>query len=316
MADICAANTCAIVCGSRISLGISNKEVKTMSKIHIVMALIVLISFSMAILLYDQMPDQMASHWNIRGEVDGYMPKATLLFLFPGMNLLLFILLLVLPLIDPLRKNIEDFRTHYDSFILVIIVFLTFIYLITLLWNLGAEFEMNRVISPAFAILFFYIGTLFYKLKRNWTIGIRNRWTLSSDYVWDHAHRLGGMLFILAGIISLFGVVFPMLAMIFILAPALSTAFILPLYSYVLYNRTNQESKTKTQEPKKQEKALRILPAKAKAKEKPAKTKLGKNKLGKSKSIKIKSGKKRPGKNPKPKLKHSKHKPAKQKKKR
>ena len=48
-------------------------------------------------MLGNQMPEQMASHWNAAGQVDGYSNKNTALFLVPGMELGLVVLLLGVP---------------------------------------------------------------------------------------------------------------------------------------------------------------------------------------------------------------------------
>ena len=67
---------------------------------------------------------------------------------------------------------------------------------------------MTKFIIPAFAVLLFYIGILIKHAKRNWFIGIRTPWTLSSDKVWDKTHALGGKLFQVSAVITLGGIFF------------------------------------------------------------------------------------------------------------
>jgi uncharacterized membrane protein len=52
-------------------------------KYSLAMLGIILISFAIGAYLYPQMPELMPSHWNGRGDVDGYMPKFWGLFLMP-----------------------------------------------------------------------------------------------------------------------------------------------------------------------------------------------------------------------------------------
>ncbi len=52
-------------------------------RIEFVMLGMVLIAFVLGIVFYPQVPDQIASHWNARGEVDGYMGKFWGVFLAP-----------------------------------------------------------------------------------------------------------------------------------------------------------------------------------------------------------------------------------------
>jgi len=88
------------------------------------------------------MPDEMASHWNFKGEVDDYLPKFWGLFLMPIISLGLFLLFLLIPKIDPLKANIEKFRKYFDGFMVLMMVFLFYIYLLSIIWNLGKRFDM------------------------------------------------------------------------------------------------------------------------------------------------------------------------------
>jgi len=89
---------------------------------------LILISFGLGAYFFPQMPDKMASHWNIKGEADGYMSKFWGLFLMPIISLGLFLPFLLISKIDPLKANIEKFREYFDGFIVLIMVFL-FLYL-------------------------------------------------------------------------------------------------------------------------------------------------------------------------------------------
>ena len=118
---------------------------------------IVALSFLFGIYFYDRMPAQMASHWNVRNEVDGYMSRFWGLFFMPIIALGLSLLFIAIPRIDPLRHNIERFRLYFDSFIVVLFLFLFYLYLVTILWNNGRRFVLIQALAPAFAILFFFL---------------------------------------------------------------------------------------------------------------------------------------------------------------
>ncbi|MBU2637695.1 MAG: SdpI family protein [Nanoarchaeota archaeon] len=196
---------------------------------------LILISFAIAVYFYPWMPARMASHWNIHGDVDGYMPKALGLFLMPCISLVLFGLFLIIPRIDPLRENIKKFRDYFDMFIAVMILFLFYLYLLTILWNLGTRFNMGQMLMPAFGLLIYYCGILMQNAKRNWFIGIRTPWTISSEEVWEKTHLLGGRLFKIAGVLAFLGVFIPDYALYFVLVPVLGFSVFLFVYSYVKY---------------------------------------------------------------------------------
>ncbi|MCK4520255.1 SdpI family protein [Candidatus Parcubacteria bacterium] len=208
-----------------------------MRKTEIIALGIILISFLIGIYFYNRMPDMMASHWNARGEVNDYMSKFWALFLMPLMSLGLFLLFLVVPKIDPLKQNIEKFRKYFDTFIVLMLGFLFYIYLLTIFWNLGIRFSMIQLMIPAMAALFYYCGILVENAKRNWFIGIKTPWTLSNENVWNKTHKLGGKLFKSAGIIILLGIVLESYAPYFVLVPILFVSIYLVVYSYLEYQK-------------------------------------------------------------------------------
>ena len=193
--------------------------------------------FSAAV--YNQLPVQMASHWGVNDQVNGFISRFWGAFLMPLLSLGLLGLFLLIPGIDPHKANIAQFRGAFNLFIVLMTAFLTYVHGLTLAWNLGfTGFQMTTALLPAMGLLFIFMGYLLAKAKRNFFIGIRTPWTLSSDTVWNKTHALGSKLFIASGIITLFGVFFGgIIAMLFLLIPLLGSAIFLIFYSYFLYHQ-------------------------------------------------------------------------------
>jgi uncharacterized membrane protein len=191
------------------------------------------------LLLWNQLPEQMASHWNVNDEVDGYMSRFWGVFMMPLMTLGMFLLFLLIPAIDPLKANIAKFRGVFNLFITFMIGFMIYIHALTLIWNLGyTGFGLSKAMLPAMGLLFILVGYLMRQSKRNWFIGIRTPWTLSSDYVWDKTHQLGAILFVASGVLAFIGGFFGgMLAFWLFFVPLMASAIFLVVYSYVLYQR-------------------------------------------------------------------------------
>lgn len=198
---------------------------------------IIILSFIIGAYFYPQMPDRVASHWNVRGEVDSYVSRFWGLFLMPIVSIGLLFLFILIPKVDPLKENIEKFRKYFDDFMALMILFLFYIYVLTLAWNIGLRFDMGQAIIPAMGLLFYYVGTLLENSKRNWFIGIRTPWTLSSDKVWEQTHRVGGKLFKLAGIIAILGLFFLKWLLWFVVVPVILFALYAFIYSYFVYQK-------------------------------------------------------------------------------
>lgn len=191
------------------------------------------------LLLWNQLPEQMASHWNINDQVDGYMSKFWGVFMMPLITLGLFLLFLIIPNIDPLKANIAKFREAFNLFLVLFAAFMLYIHGLTLAWNLGhTGFKMSTSMLPAMGLLFIFIGFMLRKAKRNFFIGIRTPWTLSSETVWDKTHQLGAILFMASGVLAIIGGFFGGVAAIwFFLVPLVGSTIFLLVYSYMLYQR-------------------------------------------------------------------------------
>lgn len=210
------------------------------TRLTTIIVLILIIGATLAgVFLWSQLPDPMASHWDVNDQVNGYMSRFWGVFMMPLVLLGMFLIFLVIPQIDPLKANIAQFRGTFNLFIAFMVGFMTFVHVLTLLWNLGyTSFGIGDAILPAMGLLFIVVGSLLRKAKRNFFIGIRTPWTLSSDYVWDKTHKLGSVLFMLSGVLAVIGGFFGgMVAFWMLMVPLLGSTVFLFVYSYVLYQR-------------------------------------------------------------------------------
>lgn len=208
----------------------------TRTTIFISVALIA-IAILAGLLLWSRLPDPMPAHWNAAGEIDGYMSKFWGVFLIPIISISLAGLFLIIPNIDPLKANIAQFRATFNWFIVVFVVYMLYVYALTLFAALGTSFNMTLMLLPAVGLLFIGIGYLMNGAKRNFFIGIRTPWTLSSDTVWDETHKLGSKLFMLGGVVTILCAFLGESGIWIMLVAMLGAAFAPIVYSYVLYQR-------------------------------------------------------------------------------
>jgi uncharacterized membrane protein len=205
-----------------------------------IIVLIMIVAATLAgLLLWNRLPDQMASHWNVNDQVDGYMSKFGGVFLLPLITLGMFLLFRFVPSIDPLKANIAQFREAFNLFVVLIVAFMLYIYGLSIAWNLGyTGFKMSGAMLPAIGLLFIFVGFMLRQAKRNFFIGIRTPWTLSSDTVWDATHRIGAVLFMISGALAFLGGFFGgRTAFWFLFVPIIGSTVFLLIYSYVLYQR-------------------------------------------------------------------------------
>jgi len=210
----------------------------------IITLLIAVTGVVLGLVLYDRLPERVASHWNANDVVDGTMPRFWGAFLMPLISLAMLGLFLLVPVIDPMRANIAKFRGLFNVFIAVMMAFLLYLHVLTILWNLGRQsFRMSTALLPALGLILIFAGLMMRQAKRNFSIGIRTPWTLSSDRVWDQTHRLGGVLFIVSGVLAMLGAVFPSPTSFWlVLGPVMASSVFLVAYSYFLWRAEQGES--------------------------------------------------------------------------
>lgn len=158
---------------------------------------------------YANFPATVATHWNIAGEPDAWSGKIFAAFFFPIVIVGLYLLLLFLPLIDPLKKRYHEFSKVYQVVRLSLVVFMVALYFITSLIGLGFNISVNKVMPIGVGLLFITFGNFMPKIKKNWFVGIRTPWTLSNEEVWNKTHRVGGKVFVVGGVLMWLALILP-----------------------------------------------------------------------------------------------------------
>lgn len=196
-----------------------------------------LIAVTLSLVLYPSLPDPMPTHWNTSGQVDGWSPKPVGAFLMPLLMIWIAALFVALPRISPRDFPVDEQSRGYRAVGLSLMAFLLCIHVVALLVARGAKIDMAIVMSLLIGALFVILGNYMTKMTRNFFIGIRTPWTLADEDVWYRTHRLGGRVFMAAGIALMIVPVAGAAQHVAFIAIALTAAAIPTIYSYVIYRR-------------------------------------------------------------------------------
>jgi uncharacterized membrane protein len=200
--------------------------------------LILAASASAAGWLYSGLPDQIPTHWNIRGEVDGYGGRWTL-FLMPALMAVMLVFFYFLPALSPKSFEVDTFRSTY-LYIMVLVLCLfaymqgVLLYVVKQTVAGGSVPDLGRAFIAGMFLFFGLMGNVIGKVRKNFYIGIRVPWTLASDRVWNDTHRMAAWLWVALGILG-----FALVALgapIFVDIGLLVAAGLVPVvYSFVHY---------------------------------------------------------------------------------
>ncbi len=149
----------------------------------------------------NDLPVEVATHWNLRGEADGWGSRTFAVYFMPMMGVVLAVVLSVVPRIDPKRANFEQHAAAFWLLVNAVLLFFAAMHLFLIGVNLGWPVSIAQVVGIGVGGLMLVLGNYFARIRQNWFLGIRTPWTLSSERSWRETHRLGGKLFVAGGIL-------------------------------------------------------------------------------------------------------------------
>lgn len=220
-----------------------SNPIKPTVKTEFFPVLLIILTLVSAVYFYNNLPERIATHWNFAGEVDAYGSSKVQTIVLPLALVGMYLLLLLLPYLDPKKERYEQFSKVYHIFKDMILALFVVVYFVIGLNGLGYNLPVGVIIPFLIGLLFIVIGNYMSKIKMNWFMGIRTPWTLSSEEVWNKTHRFGGKIFILSGFLMMAETVLPLswklpifIAMLVILLGGTIG------YSYVVYLQEKKKS--------------------------------------------------------------------------
>lgn len=186
---------------------------------------------------WSNLPDQLPTHFDLKGEANGYGSKLVFIYLPLG----LYLLLLVLPLIDPRKRNYEIFSDTYFKLRVILSLFIGIVDTIIIYNILHGVEKMGLLLPSVVLLLFTLFGNYLGNVRPNYFIGIKCPWTLNSDEVWIRTHKLAGKLWFWSGVVglaALFIIKDPKLVLI----PVLCITVIIPVvYAYIIHQKIQNQ---------------------------------------------------------------------------
>jgi uncharacterized membrane protein len=215
-----------------------NSPIKPSFKTEAISIVTVIAAIATAVISYEHLPARVISHWNFYGQADAWSSREFHVYFFPALTAGMYLLFLVVPNLDPKKERYQDFIKPYNVFRTTILFVIYLIYLLATLVNVGYEINIAKTVPLLIGGLMIMLGNYMGKIKKNWFVGIRTPWTLSSENVWNKTHRLGGAMFVLFGLTM---IITPFLSKVLgltLFALGIIGITIIPMtYSYILYRR-------------------------------------------------------------------------------
>lgn len=201
----------------------------------IITTLIAALPILVGLILWNQLPDQMATHFNIAGEADGWSGKAFAVIGLPMILVGVHLICALATLADPKKQNISD--KMFRLVLWICPVLSIFVNGGVYLYSLGFPVDMSRICMIMVSVVFLIIGNYMPKCRQNYTVGIKVPWTLADPENWNKTHRLAGWLWILSGVLMGIAAILNKMNVVIMFCVILMAAFVPMIYSYVYYVR-------------------------------------------------------------------------------
>ena len=212
---------------------------KQYKKTLILTSLVLLIPVIVGLMLWNQLPDPMPSHWDIHGNVDNWSSKAFMVFGLPALMLALQWVCLLACTADPKYQNYNSKMLKLALWICPAIglVLCCMVYP----QALGHSVPVETIMPLLVGVLFIVVGNWLPKCQQTYTMGIKLPWTFASEENWNATHRFGGKVWVIGGIVTMLTAIW---GNFWVLMIILAAMVILPtVYSYLYYRNHEKENK-------------------------------------------------------------------------
>lgn len=174
-------------------------KIKINKKLLLFTSILILLPSLVGCVFWNQLPEEIPTHFNLLGQADGYNHKMSAIFGLPTLMLLMHWLLLFIMIKDPKSSNISS---KIQLLIYGIIPFVSCLLMISIFGEFLGYSMMSGLLAQIFmGVVMIVIGNYLPKTHRNYIIGIRLPWTLENDENWRKTHRLAGKIWVLGGLL-------------------------------------------------------------------------------------------------------------------
>jgi len=199
----------------------------------IISSVITLLPMIFGFLVWNRLPENIATSFGWNGEITGYSGKMFTVVGLPAILTFVNLICVIATSADPRIKNISN---KMFSVVISIVPVCSLLCGICIYANaLGYKISVESIMPVFIGLLFIVLGFILPKCKQNYTIGIKLPWTLHDEENWNKTHKLAGKLWVYGGIImSIAGV----LNLTYIFMTIIFALIIIPtVYSYFLYRK-------------------------------------------------------------------------------
>lgn len=199
----------------------------------IITNIITVLPMLVGLILWSKLPDQLPTHFDAHGQVDGWSSKPFAVCGLPLIMLVLYWICVLGTMSDPKKININSKMFKLVLWIIPVVSVICNYF--TYATAFGIDARVSKICYIMLGVIFIVVGNYLPKSRQSYTMGIKLPWTLNSEENWNKTHRMAGWLWIVCGVVFIANIFIESFWLV--LALIAIAVFIPTIYSFILYKK-------------------------------------------------------------------------------
>ena len=204
-------------------------------KILIITTLMCIVPIISGVILYNQLPEQMAVHFGLNNEPNGFAPKEFALF---GIPLLMTVLQIVCCISSDCMEQKKQNKKYITMYKWIIPIIGMVCYLTMLAYGAGIELDMRIIVCITLGIIFMIIGNYMPKTE----INKLQKYYVRNDF-WEKVKRPAGYFFVIMGLLFIISAFLNSIVSFILMIILIICAVLTTIYSLYLFYKNRRNKK-------------------------------------------------------------------------
>ncbi len=192
-------------------------------------------------LVYERLPERIATHFDVHGEPDGWMPRAVGAFFLPVFGLVIWAIVRYARSVLPKKEQQRLDAARAALVASFTAIFLAAIHVLVIAYAVLPGISIMKPLWAMAGALYVALGLVMPRVKRNAIVGVRTPWALASDENWARTQRVGGYSMVAGGVLAaIAGISGGAFGTVVAIAILIGSAIVPAVYSLVIARRSDQ----------------------------------------------------------------------------
>lgn len=206
-------------------------------KILIVTSLVCLSTIILGVYFYNQLPENVAIHFDIQNNPDNYFPKPAFVFGMPV--IMTFFQIFACVVNDLSDKHKEANKKASTVFKWLIPIVTVILYIVTISFALGNKLDIRKIVMLILGVMFIIMGNYLPKTKGSTYVHFGRK--IKDEKLLNQASKISGYIMIINGILAMISTLFDPIISVALVIAIILEGIILTIYIYTKVEKKEEQ---------------------------------------------------------------------------